>query len=163
MLYSKHAKLIAMKQVVAFAIDLALVSLPLIIAPSIEIFPLFALLWYLYIPLCEYYFSQTLGMKLMGTHIVNASDMQSRVALDTVFRRQIARIGMMWGVVGWLFMFLGKQYVSDYAIVDTKYSSIEANSDGWVEVHKNNEYKVIFFVLFLMLLFSFLQGVAGWF
>ena len=159
MLYSKNAKLIAMKQAVTFGIDLFLVSLPLIIAPSVETFPLFALLWFLYIPLCEYYFSRTLGMSFIGTRIVNASDMQSRVAIGTVLRRQIARISMMWGVVGWLFMFLGKQYVSDYAIVDTKYSSIEPNADGWVEVHKNNEYKVIFFVLFLILLFSFLQGV----
>lgn len=148
-----------MKQAVAFTIDLFLISLPLIIAPSIEIFPLFTLLWFLYIPLSEYYFSQTLGMKLMGTRIVNASDMQSRVALGTVFRRQIARIGMMWGVVGWLFMFFGKQYVSDYAIVDEKYSSIEINDDGWVEVHKNNEYKVIFFVLFLMLLFAVVKDL----
>ena len=159
MLYSKNAKLIAMKQAVAFTIDLVLVSLLLIIAPSVDIFPLFALLWFLYIPLSEYYFSQTLGMKLMGTCIVNASDIQSCVALSTVLRRQIARIGMMWGVVGWLFMFFGKQYVSDYAIVDRKYSSIEANADGWVEVHKNNEYKVLFFVLFLMLLFAVVKDL----
>jgi uncharacterized RDD family membrane protein YckC len=105
MLYLKNAKYIAMKQVVAFTIDLTLVSLPLIIAPSVEILPLFALLWYLYIPLSEYFFSQTIGMKLMGTRIVNASDMQSRVALGTVLRRQIARISMMLGVIGWLFMF----------------------------------------------------------
>jgi len=148
-----------MKQVIAFTIDLSLVSLPLIIAPSLEILPLFALLWYLYIPLSEYYFSQTLGMKLVGTRIVNASDMQSRVALGTVLRRQIARIGMMWGVVGWIFMFFEKQYVSDYTIVDDNYSSIEPNADGWVEVHKNNKYKVIFFVLFLMLCFSFVKGM----
>jgi len=85
--------------------------------------------------------------------------MQSHVALGTVLRRQIARISMMWGVLGWLFMFFGKQYVSDYAIVDDNYSSIEANADGWVEVHKNNEYKVMFFVLFLMLCFSVLKGL----
>ena len=147
-------KLIAMKQALAFCIDLFLVSLPLIIVPSTEIFPLFALLWFLYIPLSEYYFSQTLGMKLVGTRIVNANDMQSCVALGTVLRRQIARISMVWGVIGWLFMFFGKQYVSDYAIVDDKYASIEPNAEGWVEVHKNNKYKVLFFVLFLMLLFA---------
>jgi uncharacterized RDD family membrane protein YckC len=152
-----RAQYLAIKQAIAFSIDLALVSLPLIIAPSIEIFPLFALLWFLYIPLGEYYFTQTVGMKIMGTHIVNANDRQSRVPLGTVLRRQIARIGMMWGVIGWLFMFVGKQYVSDYAIVDDNYSSIEPNVDGWVEVHKNNEYKVIFFVLFLMLLFSIIK------
>ena len=160
MLYSKNSKLIAIKQAIAFSIDLVLVSLPLIIAPSLEILPLFTLLWNLYIPLCEHYFSQTIGMKIVGTRILNTSDMQSHVSLGTVFRRQIARISMMWGVVGWLFMFVGKQYVSDYIIVDEKYSSIEASADGWVVVHKNNEYKVVFFVLFLMLLFSFLKGVV---
>ena len=148
-----------MKQATAFGIDLFLVSLPLLIAPSVEMFPVFALLWFLYIPLGEYYFSQTLGMKIIGTRIVNASDMQSSVAFSTVLRRQIARIGMMWGVIGWLFMFLGKQYVSDYAIVDGRYSSIEPNTDGWVEVHKNNEYKVIFFVLLLMLLFGIIRDL----
>jgi uncharacterized RDD family membrane protein YckC len=158
MSYSKNSKIIAIKQAIAFTIDLALVSLPLIIAPSLEILPLFALLWYLYIPLCEYYFSQTLGMKILGTKIVSA-DIQSNVALGTALRRQIARISMIWGVIGWLFMFIGKQYASDYVIIDKKYSSIEPNADGWVEVHRNNEYKVIFFVLFLMLLFSFLQGI----
>ena len=148
-----------MKQAVAFGIDLFLISLPLIIAPSVEIFPLFALLWFLYIPLSEYYFSQTLGMKPVGTLIVNASDIQSRVLLGTVFRRQIARISMVWGVIGWLFMFFGKQYMSDYAVVDDRYSSIELNSDGWVEIHKNNEYKVLFFVLFLMSLFAVIKDL----
>ena len=159
MLYSKNSKFIAMKQAVAFGIDLFLVSLPLIIAPSVETFPLFALLWFLYIPLSEYYFSQTLGMKPVGTLIVNASDIQSRVLLGTVFRRQIARISMVWGVIGWLFMFFGKQYMSDYAVVDDRYSSIELNSDGWVEIHKNNEYKVLFFVLFLMSLFAVIKDL----
>lgn len=159
MSYSKNSKLIAMKQAVAFVIDLFLVSLPLIIVSSVKIFPLFALLWFLYIPLSEYYFSQTLGMKLIGTRIVNASDMQNRVALGTVLKHQIARISMVWGVIGWLFMFLGKQYVSDYVIVDEKHSSIEPDADGWVEVHKNNEYKVIFFVLFLMLLFAVVKDL----
>lgn len=38
--HSKNLKLIAMKQVAALAIDLSLVSMPLIIAPSLEIFPI---------------------------------------------------------------------------------------------------------------------------
>ena len=37
-------KNLAIKQALAFSIDLALVSLPLLIAPSLEILPLFALL-----------------------------------------------------------------------------------------------------------------------
>ena len=64
----KSSKILALKQAVAFCIDLVLVSLPLVIAPSVEIFPLFALLWFLYIPLSEYYFAQTLGMWVVGTH-----------------------------------------------------------------------------------------------
>jgi len=124
MLYSKNAKLIAMKQTIAFCIDLFLVSLPLIIAPSIKALLIFELLWVLYIPLSEYFFSQTLGMKLIGTRIVKATDMQDHVTFKTVFRRHIARISMMWGVFGWFFLFFGEQLVKDYIIVDYKYSSL---------------------------------------
>jgi len=154
-----NSKLIALKQVGSFIIDLSLVSFPLIIAPSIEILPLFVLLWYLYIPLMEYYKSQTFGMMLLGTRIVNSDDKESHVTLGTAFRRQLARVSMMWGVVGWLFLFVGKQYIADYTIVDKNYSSIQTGDEGWVKVHNQNEYKVVFFVLFLMMLFSCLQGV----
>ncbi|HIP29286.1 MAG TPA: hypothetical protein EYG83_00535 [Sulfurospirillum arcachonense] len=151
---NKNAKYIALKQAVAFSIDLSIVSLPLIIAPSLEILPFFALIWYLYIPLSEYYFFKTIGMKVVGTKIVCANDMQSHIALGTAFRRQIARISMMWGIIGWLFLFAGKQYVSDYVVIDNRYSSIDTKQDGWIKIHKENEYKVIFFVLLLMILFS---------
>ena len=156
---SKATKLLALKQATAFSIDLALVWLPLIIAPSLEILLIFALMWYLYIPLIEYYKSQTLGMMVVGTSIVNTSDMKSNITFGTAVRRQIARISMVWGVVGWLFLLAGKQYVSDYAIVDKNYSSINADEEGWVKVHNENQYKVIFFVLFLFFVFSYVQGV----
>ena len=159
MMKNKNAKLLALKQALAFSIDLGLVSLPLLIAPSLEILPFFTLLWYLYIPLCEYYFSQTLGMRVVGTRILSTKDMQSHIELGTAFRRQIARIGFIWGVFGWLFLFFEKQYIADYVIVDEKYSSIEPHEDGGIEVHKSNEYKVIFFVLLSMFLFIFLQGI----
>ena len=126
----KNSKLIAIKQAIAFTIDLFLVSLPLMIAPSLEILPYFAFVWYVYIPTSEYYFSQTIGMKIVGTKILNAQDGQSKIDLGTAFRRQIARIGMMWGVLGWLFLFIGKQYITDYYIVDDSYSSIDTNEDG---------------------------------
>jgi len=155
----KNAKLIAIKQALAFCIDLSLVSLPLILAPSVEVFPLFALLWYLYIPFMEYYKSQTFGMMLMGTRIVNSNNKESHIALGTAFRRQLARVSMIWGVVGWLFLFFSKQYIADYAIVDKNYTSIQTGEDGWVKVHSQNQYKVIFFVLFLMMIFSYLKGV----
>jgi len=156
---AKNSKLIAIKQAIAFTIDLLFVSLPLIIAPSLEILPYFAFVWYVYIPTSEYYFSQTIGMKIVGTKILNAQDSKSKIDVGTAFRRQIARISMMWGVLGWLFLFLGKQYITDYYIVDNNCSSIDTNEDGWVEVHKNNEYKVIFFALFVMFIFAELQKV----
>ena len=112
----KHAKPIAIKQAVAFCIDLSIVSLPLIIAPSKEIFPLFVLLWFCYIPLSEYYFSQTIGMKLVGTHIYASYKEKNRILFGTAVRRHIARIGFLWGVVGWFLMFLGKPYHTDYVI-----------------------------------------------
>jgi len=71
----------------------------------------------------EYYKSQTIGMMVMGTSIVNARDMKSRITFNTALRRQIARISMIWGVIGWLFLLIGKQYMHDYAIVDKNYSS----------------------------------------
>ena len=154
---TKNAKFIALKQALAFSVDLSIVSLPLIIAPSLEILPFFALIWYLYIPLSEYYFSKTVGMKLVGTKIMCSNDMQSHIALGIAFRRQIARISMMWGIIGWLFLFVGKQYVSDYVVIDNNYSSIDTKQDGWIKTHKKNEYKVIFLVLLLMILFTILK------
>lgn len=71
---TKNSKIIALKQSVAFLIDLTFISFPFIIAPSLESFPIFALLWFLYIPLSEYYFSQTLGMKFVGTRIYSSAD-----------------------------------------------------------------------------------------
>jgi len=155
----KNSKHIAIKQVIAFTIDLILISLPLIIAPSLEILPYFAFVWYVYIPTAEYYFSQTIGMKIVGTKILNAQDRKSQIDLGTAFRRQIARISMMWGILGWLFLFFGKQYITNYYIIDNYYSSIDTNEDGWVEVHKNNEYKVIFLALFVMFIFAEIQKV----
>ena len=95
----------------------------------------------------------------MGTRIVNNNDKGSHIALGTAFRRQLARVSMIWGVVGWLFLFFSKQYIADYAIVDKNYTSIQTGEDGWVKVHSQNQYKVIFFVLFLMMIFSYLKGV----
>ena len=135
-----------MKQAFAFCIDVIIVSLPLIVAPSLESFPIFILLWFIYIPFSEFYFSQTLGMKIVGTKILNSNDMQSRIELGTALRRQIARISMMWGVVGWIFMFLGEQYISDYVVMNEKYTSIENKQSGLVEAHQNKQYKVLFFV-----------------
>jgi len=37
---------------------------------------------------------------------------------------------MVWGVIGWLFLLISKQYVNDYAIVDKNYSSISIDDGG---------------------------------
>ncbi|MDA3908591.1 MAG: RDD family protein [Sulfurimonas sp.] len=151
---TKDSKVIAIKQAAAFSIDLILVSLPLIVAPSLESFPIFAFLWFVYIPFSEFYFSQTIGMKIVGTHIFHSFKEKSHIKLGTALRRQIARVSIMWGAIGWLFLFLGRQYVNDYVIVDKNHYSIEPSEDGWIETHKNNEYKVIFFVIVLMFIAS---------
>ena len=156
---TKNSKVIAIKQTIAFTIDLFLVSLPLIIVPSLETFPIFTLLWFIYIPLSEFYFSKTIGMSIVGTTILSTQDTQTRVSFGTIARRHIARISMVWGVVGWFLMFFSKQYIADYAIVDKNYSSIQHGDEGWVKVHSQNQYKVIFFVLFLIMIFSYLKGV----
>ena len=153
----KNSQSIALKQAVAFSIDLSIVSLPLIISPTLEIFPLFVLLWFCYIPLSEYYFTQTFGMKLVGTHIYISLETKEHISFTTAVRRQIARIGFLWGVVGWFLMFFGKPYNSDYVISDGKYSSIKSDEDGLVEVHKNNQYKVMFFALVVMAFIALLN------
>jgi uncharacterized RDD family membrane protein YckC len=154
----KNSKILALKQAVAFSIDLMLVSLPFIVAPSIEIFPFFLLLWFLYIPLSEYYFSQTLGMNLVGTYIFASLDDKTHISLGTASRMQIARISIVWGVFGWVLMFLGKQYGGDYVISDGKNYSLETDEDALVVANQNNQYKVIFFASVLMLLLDFVQG-----
>jgi uncharacterized RDD family membrane protein YckC len=155
----KNSKVVALKQAAAFCIDLGLVSLPLMIAPSVEIFPLFALLWFLYIPLSEYYFTQTLGMRVMRTHIFASLHTKTHIAFGVASRRQIARISLMWGVIGWILMFLGKQYGSDYVISDGKNYSLEAGENGFVKAHQENQYKVIYFAFVFLAILSFVQGL----
>ena len=154
----KNSKVVALKQAAAFCIDLGLVSLPLILAPSVEIFPLFALLWFLYIPLSEYYFTQTLGMRVMRTHIFASLHTKTHIPFGVAARRQIARISFVWGVVGWFLMFLGKQYGGDYVISDGKNYSLKVGENGFVKTHQENQYKVIFFAFVLIAFFGFVQG-----
>ena len=47
----------------------------------------------------EYYKSQTLGMMIVGTSIISARDMKSRITFNTALRHQIARTSMIWGVI----------------------------------------------------------------
>ena len=150
----KRSKLIAIKQALAFCIDLGIVSLPLIIAPSLESFALFVLLWVLYIPLSEFYFTQTVGMRLVGTRIYASSESGRPISFATAVRRHIARIGLLWGVLGWFLMSLGRPYHTDYLISDGEHCSVEADERGLIEVHHDNQYKVLLLVLVLMALLS---------
>ena len=107
---------IAIKQFFAFCIDILIVSLPLLIHPSLDSFAIFIVIWFLYIPFSEYIFAQTLGMKIVGTKIYASTKSLSKVRFITVLRRQIARISMFWGIIAWLSLLSG-QFFKDYTIV----------------------------------------------
>ena len=107
---------IAIKQFFAFCIDILIVSLPLLIHPSLETFAIFAIIWFLYIPLSEYFFAKNLGMKIFGTKIYASTKPISKVKFITILRRQISRISMFWGIIGWLSLLSG-QFFKDYTIV----------------------------------------------
>jgi len=108
---------IALKQLVAFAIDLFVVSMPLVVMLDMTGAFIFWFLWAFYIPFCEYKYAQTLGMKIIGTKIYGVDS--NNISFATAFRRHIARISLLWGVTGWLFLFFGRQYACDY-IITTK-------------------------------------------
>jgi len=130
-----------------------------VVAPSLETFPIFTLLWLVYIFISEFYFSQTLGMRIVRTKILNTQDTKSYVSIGIVARRHIARISMIWGVFGWFLLFIGKQYANDYIIADKEYSSINENQVGFIEVQNNNPYKIILFTFVIMFILSELQRV----
>ncbi len=115
----KHnATLLALKQLVAFCIDMVTISFVLVVHPSLESYSVFVILWIFYIPLCEYFCTQTLGMRVVGTHIYATYPKKNRVSLSVVARRHIARVGFLWGVIGWLYLLINKQLMDDYIIVD---------------------------------------------
>ena len=107
---------IAIKQFFAFVIDIILISLVLVIYPSIVSLIIFSILWFFYIPFCEYIFGQTLGMKIVGTKIFAATSPLYPVRFISIFRRHIARVSIVWGIIGWLSLFTG-QFFKDYVIV----------------------------------------------
>lgn len=107
---------IAIKQFFAFCIDIIMVSLPLLIYPSLESLAIFTILWFLYIPLSEYIFGQTFGMKIVGNKIYASTSPLYKVRFITILRRQIAKIGMFWGIIGWISLLSG-QFFKDYTIV----------------------------------------------
>ena len=98
-------------------------------------------------------------MKFVGTHIYSSHKEKNRISLGTAARRHIARIGFLWGVIGWFLMFLGKPYHTDYVISDGQNYSVDADKQGFVEVHANNHYKVLLLFFVLVAFFDVIVGV----
>lgn len=123
-----NPKQIAIKQSIAFVIDLAIVSLPLLAFLSLDSAFVFWFLWAFYIPFAEYKYNQTIGMKIVGTKIYKNTNLE-KLTINTVFRRHISRISMVWGIIGWFFVFFGKPLYKDYTII---YNN-QCSNDEFVE------------------------------
>lgn len=124
-----NAQQIAKKQIIALIIDFVFCSSPLILLQNLTGAYISFFLWYLYIPFCEYFFSQTIGMKIMNTKIYGTSEGKiSKLSLGAVLRRNISRISILWGVVGWLYLLFNNQLGDDYVIVYKNYSSTDIST-----------------------------------
>jgi hypothetical protein len=112
---------IAIKQLIAFIIDFILIVTPLVVFSSMGSLwglNIFSFLWFFYIPFCEYYYNQTIGMRVVGTKIYGSrSGTISKLSFGAVARRQIARVSIVWGILGWIFLLFDKQLGDDYVIV----------------------------------------------
>ncbi len=106
------------KQAGAFGIDMIILILfSTLISAAINIFLMeksylimyfiFISFWLTYIPFCEFKYGQTIGMKIFKTKIFFKDDLVEK--LDAISARQIARVSMVWGVLGWFMFSLGKQ------------------------------------------------------
>lgn len=104
-----------LRQAVGFGLDLALICLPVFVHPGFVTIGLMLVLWFLYIPLCEYRYGRTLGMAMVGTRI-HAID-GGEAPLSAVLRRHLGRISLVWGVVGWLSLFAGFRIAEDYLVL----------------------------------------------
>jgi|GEM_PF-2748390 len=155
-----NSKTIAIKQLFAFMIDITIVSFPLIVMPNMTGAFIFWFLWIFYIPISEYFYSQTFGMRVLDTKIYSNID-KSKLTFKTVLRRHFSRIGIVWGVVGWILLFLGKQFSNDYLIVYKDFKSLDDSIDyTYLEEQEDREtftdkLKSLFytFVIFLVIVF----------
>lgn len=77
---------------------------------------IFIFFWLTYIPFCEFKYGQTIGMRVVKTKIFFRNNLIEK--LDTISARQIARVSMVWGVIGWIMFTLGKQVRCTYKIVE---------------------------------------------
>ena len=107
----------ALRQLAAFAVDFGIIAFPLVLAPGLDTAGWMLLMWAFYIPTAEYLFARTLGMGLVGTRIMAATDPYSRVSLIAVLRRHVGRISFFWGAFGWLLSLIGTQVFKDYVII----------------------------------------------
>jgi len=103
------------RQLLAFLVDMGLMSLPVWIHPCIETVIWFMLVWFLYIPLAEYFYGRTLGMVLLKTRIFGFDGV--KVPWSAVSRRHVARISMLWGVLGWLTLITQFRIAEGYIIM----------------------------------------------
>jgi len=109
------SSLTMLRQMVAFAVDMLLMMLPMFLYPSVWMLMWVMVAWLLYIPIAEYYYGQTLGMRLVGTRIYGVDG--GKVPWSAVSRRHQARFSMFWGVVGWLTLVLGMRIAEGYIIL----------------------------------------------
>ncbi len=119
-----NSKRVAIQQLFAFSIDIFLISLPLLIMTNMTGAFIFWFLWVFYIPLSEYLYGETIGMKIVGTKIYNHLD-KSKLPFKTILRRHIGRISLLWGILGWCLLFFGKQFSNDYVIVYKNFYSLD--------------------------------------
>ena len=144
---------IAIKQLVAFVIDIAIVSLPLVLMTNLTGYTFFILLWVLYIPTAELIFNQTLGMKIVDTKIHSNTTRLQKVGIGIALRRHVARISIFWGITGWLFLFFNKQLFSDYTIVSDDYCSNDGTMEYAKKIKKYENKFLLWFVLIILLMF----------
>lgn len=150
---------IALREFIAFIIDITIICLPLLILLNISGVIVFLILWIFYIPTAEYIFCQTMGMKLVGTKIYASLELD-KISFKVVFRRHIARISIIWGVVAWLFVFFGKPMFSDYVIVHKEYySNDESPESASISEKITNKFPFTFIILLVgFFLFAYIKN-----
>lgn len=166
-----NSKTIAIKQLFAFMIDITIVSFPLIVMTNMTGAFIFWFLWIFYIPIAEYFYSQTFGMRVLNTKIYANID-RYKLSFKTVLRRHFSRIGIVWGIVGWIWLFLGKQFSNDYVIVYKDFKSLDDSIDySYIEEQDDREtftdklkslfYAFVFFLVIIFVIFPIVHKIEN--
>lgn len=105
------------RQPVALLLDGLLIGASVLAAVWLDkVFLLAALALLLYfIPFCEWRFGRTPGMALVGNRILLSAEPHH--ALGVVWRRHLARLGLVWAVLGWAAHLAHRGAGADYRIV----------------------------------------------